>query len=443
MACHYLGLLLPRRCSILDIMNYKKHILSNGLRVITVPMPQAESVTLTVWCRVGSRFETEKVAGLSHFLEHMVFKGSSRRPTAKDISTAVDSIGGEFNAATSKEWTNFYIRAGKNNLERAFDVLSDMVLNPLIKEEEVQREKGVILEEKAMYEDTPLMDIDNVFETLIFEGNTLGRDTIGTEKAIKDLMRRDFVSYRSKYYFGRNLLVTVSGGVSEKRVVELAQKYFSNLNRGAKGKADEKKFRHKQTRPGLKLKSKKVDQAHLVIGFRGNPLGHKDRFVEAVMASILGQGMSSRLFIEVRERRGLCYSIHSSVEHYTDAGYISTYAGVDPKKADEAIEVILDEHYKIKSDHGISGEELKKAKEYLKGHLALALENTSVVNSLFGEQELLLGEALTPEEMYEGIDKVKIEDVVGVAKKLFKKEGLNLAMIGPYNTEERFERIIK
>lgn len=213
-------------------MNYHKQTLSNKLRVLTVPMPSSESVTLTVWCHVGSRFEPEKIAGLSHFLEHMTFKGSKKRPTAKQISEAVDAIGGEFNAGTSKEWTNFYIKASKNNLETAFDVLGDMVIDPLLEEEEVQREKGVILEEKAMYEDTPMMNIGDVFETLIFEGNTLGRDTIGTEKAIKSLTRKDFVNYRSTYYHPQNMLITVAGGITEAKSTELANKYFTNLKDG-------------------------------------------------------------------------------------------------------------------------------------------------------------------------------------------------------------------
>lgn len=423
-------------------MLHKLTILPNGLRIVTVPMPSSESVTLTVWSHVGSRFEDDKIAGLSHFLEHIVFKGSIKRSTAKDISTAVDSIGGEFNAGTSKEWTNFYIKAAKNNLERAFDVLADMVLNPLIKEEEVQREKGVILEEKAMYEDTPMMNINDVFENLIFGNNTLGRDTIGIEKAIKSMTREDFVSYRLKHYHPKNMLITVAGGVDNKKVLKLVKKYFAEIKEG-KDNSKITKFKSIQTKPEIKLKTKKVDQAHLILGFLGNPLGHRDKYIESVLATILGQGMSSRLFIEVRERRGLAYSVHTSVEHYTDTGYIATYAGVDPKKADEAIKVILDEHYSISNGtKSISKEELSKAKEYIKGHIALALENTSAVNQFFGEQELLLGKIETPENINKAIDKVTVKDLVRVAKSLFVKERLNLAIIGPYRSEAEFKKLL-
>src|SRR5258708_2236438 len=424
-------------------MNFKKHTLSNGLRVITVPMPSSESVTLTVWCHVGSRFEDEKIAGLSHFLEHIVFKGSKKRPSARAISEAVDGIGGEFNAETSKEWTNFYIKASKNNLETAFDVLSDMILNPLIPKDEVEREKGVILEEKAMYEDTPMMNISEVFESTIFNGNTLGRDTIGTEKAIKNMTQKDFLVYRKTHYHGENMLITVSGGVTEKEAIKLSEKYFKNLI-NSKNKSKFKNFSVKQLDPQVKLKNKVADQAHLIIGFLGNPLGHKDRYVESVLSTILGRGMSSRLFIEVRERRGLAYSVHTNVEHYTDTGYISTYTGIDPKKTEETIKVILEECYKLTSDkNALTRAELVKAREYIKGHIALALENTSAVNSFFGEQELLLGKIKTPEEIYKEIDKVTIEDIIRVAKDIFKKEKLNLSLIGPYNDEAKFLKLLK
>lgn len=426
-------------------MNYNRTTLKNGLRVLTIPMSGCESATLTVWCHVGSRYEPEKIAGLSHFLEHMTFKGSLRRPTAKDISTAVDSFGGEFNAATSKEWTNFYIKASKHNLETAFDVLSDMVLNPLLKEEEVEREKGVILEEKAMYEDTPVMKIADVFENVIFEGNTLGRDTVGNDKAIKALMQKDFLSYRSKYYYPKNMVITVAGGTTQKEVERLVGKYFGDFKSLGSNIKTPLTFKPDQKKPKAELRPKKIEQAHLILGFRGNKLGHPDRFAESVLATILGSGMSSRLFIEVRERRGLAYSVHTSTEHYTDTGYIATYAGVDPKKVEEAIKIILEEHYRLVSFSrgGISSKELTKAKEYVKGHIALLLEDTSAVNSFFGEQELLVGKVETPEEIYERIDKVSVSDVVRVAKKLFSKDRLNLAIIGPYNSPSKFERIIK
>jgi len=425
-------------------MEFRKKTLPNGLRVVTVPMPSSVSVTLTVWCKVGSRYEPEKVAGLSHFIEHIVFKGTKKRPTAREISTAVDAIGGEFNAGTSKEWTNFYIRASKNHLETAFDVLSDMIINPLIDLAEIERERGVIVEEMAMYEDTPIMNIADVFEEKIFEGNTLARDTIGSEKTVRSLKRSDFLQYRERYYYPHNMVITVAGGVTEKEVIKLTEKYFQKLPAKDRQVKLPSRFTSRQAKPQIKLKSKKIEQAHIILGFRGNPLGHKDRFAESVLGTILGRGMSSRLFIEVRERRGLAYSVRTDSEHYTDAGYISTYAGVDIKKAEEAIKVILSEHYKLLDTNAlVTLEELKKAKEYIKGHVALNFENTSAVNQFFGEQELLLGKVETPEEVFKRIDKVTIDELLAVAKKLFKKEKLNLAIIGPYNKPDQFERLMK
>src|SRR3972149_5318736 len=209
-----------------------KHILSkldNGVRLVTVPMPSLESVTVTVWVGVGSRSETDKIAGISHFLEHMVFKGGKKRPSAREISEAVDAIGGEFNASTGKEWTNFYIKARAANLETAFDVLSDMVFNPLLKEEEIEREKGVIIEEIAMYEDTPMYRIGDVFEQLIYEGNSLSWDIAGTAKTVKAIKKGDFERYRKMYYYADNILLTVAGGVAPKSVEDLAKKYFGEI----------------------------------------------------------------------------------------------------------------------------------------------------------------------------------------------------------------------
>lgn len=423
-------------------MNYKKIVLKNGVRLLYIPMPSLASSTLTVWVKVGSRQENEKIAGISHFLEHMVFKGSLKRPSAREISTAVDSIGGEFNAGTSKEWTNFYIKAQSSAINTSFDVLSDMVLNPLIKEEEIEREKGVILEEMAMYEDTPMIHVGDVFESLAFKGNSLGRDTIGYAKVIKSVKRSDFVSYRKTHYFAENIVLTVSGSVDEKEAIHLAETYFGGL-RSLSQKPSVKKFSSKQAKPEVYLKSKKNEQAHFILGFLGFPKGHKKRYAESILAAILGGGMSSRLFIEVRERRGLAYSVKTSADHYTDTGSFATYAGVDPKKAGEAIKVILDQYYGIsKGNLSISKVELTKAKEYVKGHLALYLEDTRNINTFFGEEELLLDKVETPETVFKAIDKVTVEEVVEVAKDLFVAQKLNLGIIGPYNSEGQFRKLL-
>lgn len=423
-------------------MQFHKHILTNGLRVITVPMPTLPSVTVTVWVKTGSRNEDKKVSGISHFLEHMTFKGSTKRPTAKDISEAVDAIGGEMNAGTSKEWTDFYIKTRADNLATAMDVLSDMVINPLIDKKEIEREKGVICEEIAMYEDTPMMHIGDVFEQLIFKGNPLGWDTTGSAKTVKAITREDFLQYRKMHYFTDNLLLTVSGGVNEKEVIKLAEKYFKNIKNAKTQMLN--KFKTAQKKPEVLLYSQKKEQAHLIIGFRGSPRDYKYRYAEAVLSAILGAGMSSRMFIEVRERRGLAYSVRTSVDRYMDTGYLATYAGVDPNKAEEAIKVIMEQYLGISTGQlPVSNIELKKAKEIIKGHIALALEDTRAVNDFFGEDELFHTGNETPEEVFAKVDKVTVDEVVAEAKKLFKPEKLNLAIIGPFKDEEKFVKLLQ
>lgn len=425
-------------------MKYSLNKLSNGLEVLTVPLASFESAIVTVWVKTGSRNENVKVGGISHFLEHMVFKGSPKRPTARLISQAVDAIGGEFNAATSKDWTNFYIKAGKNNLETAFDVLSDMVLNPLMKPEEIEREKGTIIQEIRMYEDTPMMHIGEVFEGLIFNGNPLGRDTAGTETSVKSIKRDDFVSYRKMHYYPENMLVTVAGGVDQKTVLKLVEKYFGSIApfKGASFKGQE--FKGKQTKPQFKLQTKKSEQAHLILGFTAEGRGYEKKFSQSLLSVILGAGMSSRLFIEVRERRGLAYSVRTSTDRYQEIGYMGTYAGVNVAKADEAIKVILDQCYGLASNkYPVTAKELTKAKGFLKGNLALALEDTHDVSGFFGEQHLFLKKVLSPEEIYKKVDAVSLDDVNFEAKKLFDPSRLNLAIIGPFKDEKKFVQLLK
>jgi predicted Zn-dependent peptidase len=430
--------------AIIVLMQFHKHLLSNGLRVITVPMPALASVTVTVWVKTGSRNEDAKTSGISHFLEHMTFKGSPKRPSAKDISEAVDAIGGEMNAGTSKEWTDFYIKTRAQNLDIAMDVLSDMVINPLIDAKEIEREKGVIVEEIAMYEDTPMMHIGDVFEQLIFKGNPLGWDTTGSAKTVKSITRADFIEYRKMHYFTDNLLLTVSGGITEKEAIKLAEKYFSQITPTSPRLRGASRFQSDQKHPEVLLYSQKKEQAHLIIGFRGNARNYKYRYAEAVLSAILGAGMSSRMFIEVRERRGLAYSVRTSVDRYMDTGYLATYAGVDPGKATEAIKVIMEQYLGISSGQfPVSSVELKKAKEIIKGHIALALEDTRAINDFYGEDELFGTGNESPEEVFAKVDKVTIEEVVAEAKKLFKPEKLNLAIIGPFKDKEKFVKLLQ
>lgn len=423
-------------------MNFNKQTLSNGLRVLTIPMPSLESVTVTVWVKTGSRNENSKNSGVSHFLEHMFFKGTTNRPTAKQIAEEIDQIGGVQNAGTSKEYTEYYIKCRADKIEVAFDLLSDMTLNSLLDSKEIEREKGSIIEEIRMYEDTPMMNIGEVFESLIYSGHPLEMDIAGTEKTVAGMKRDNFLDYKKAFYNPDNMLITVAGGVTEKEVVSLSQKYFSGL-KNEKTNTLENLFVTSQSRPKTKLHNKKKEQTHVVLGFLADGKNYKNKYAQTLLATILGGGMSSRMFTEVRERRGLAYSVRSSMDRYTDIGYLGTYAGLDTKRALEAVKVMVDEHYKmIDGKSPVTGKELTKSKEFLKGHLALALEDTSDVSSFFGDQELFSEKVLTPEEVFKQVDGVTMDEVIFEAKRLFVPERLNLAIIGPYENDGEFEKII-
>ena len=414
----------------------------DGLRTIVIPISSSESATVMVWVRTGSRFEEKRVNGISHFLEHMIFKGSKKRPSAKKIAEAVDGIGAEFNAGTAKEYTNFYIKTRSELVEDAFDILSDILIFPFIKEKDVEREKGVILEEIAMYEDTPLRRVHDTFENLIYKGDSLGWYVLGTRKAIKEINKTDFERYRKTHYYTENMLITVAGAVVEKDVVGYVKKYFKELEKKGKN-PDKPSTVFNQTKPRTLTQYKDTDQTHMVLGFRGNPYGEKTEFAENVLAAILGGGMSSRMFTEVREKRGLAYAVKTDDSHYMDNGYFGTYAGLDTKRLQDAVGVILDQYYGLANgDYPIKEKELKKAKEYVKGHLALALEDTNMINAFFAADELFMGRTKTPKEYFRAIDKVTVEEMMKVAKNMFVPERLNIALIGPTKTSTKIDEIV-
>jgi predicted Zn-dependent peptidase len=428
-------------------MEYKLSKLKNGVRVLTVPMPSFESATITVWIKTGSANEERGVNGISHFLEHMVFKGSPKYPSAKIVSETIDSLGAENNAGTSKEWTNFYIKTASINLEKAFDVLADVVLRPLLKDDEIDRERNVIYEEIAMYEDTPMMDIGEKFESLIYQGSSLGWKIAGDKTTLPNINHDTFESYRSQKYHAENVVISVAGGVSQSEVTELARKYFSDLEPDKTHVPYQTailKNRNLEIKDRIYLKSKTSDQAHLIIGFLTEGRGYKGRFAQSILTAILGKGMSSRLFTEVREKRGLAYGVRASIDRYQDVGTFDVYAGVTVSKIDEAIKVILNELYGITDrKKKIGRKEFKKAKSYLKGKLALSLEDSGSVGDFFAEQVLFDKEILVPKDLYEGLDKISIPDIYEEAEKLFKKDSVYLAIIGPYEKTDNFVKLLR
>lgn len=423
-------------------MQYTRKVLSNGLRVITVPMPSFESVTVLLMVGAGSRYETKKNSGISHFLEHMAFKGTTTRPTAMAISSIIDGIGGEFNAFTGKESTGYYIKSAVSKVDLAMDVIADMMTHSLLDPKEIEKEKGVIIEELNLYEDTPVRKIGDIYEHLLYGNTPLGWDIGGEKEIIKKITREDFVSYMNSLYSADNMTLVIAGGITVEKSEELAEKYFGSM----------KQFKtisylpvvDSQDKPALAIRQKKTEQVHIAIGVRTVPNNHPDRYPLGVFQALMGGGMSSRLFEEIREKRGLAYYVRSASEHYKDCGSFVTSAGLDAKRVEEAIKVIIEQYELVSSGKlPVTSEELSKAKEFMKGHFVLELEDSRSVATHYAGMELLEDKIENPAELLEEIDKVTVDDVNRVAKTYLKKEGLNLAIIGDFPDRQVFEKLLQ
>ncbi len=425
-------------------MQFQRKVLSNGLRVLTIPMPSFSSVTSMILVGAGSRYETKLNNGVSHFLEHMAFKGTKKRPSALEISSLIDGIGGEFNAFTGKETTGYYIKSSSSHLELSLDVMSDMLRNSLFKTEEINKERGVIIEELNLYEDTPARKIHDIYESLLYGDSPMGWDVGGRKDVIRKLTREDFISYMDSLYSADNMVVIVAGGIDSDRAVQVVNKFFADMKSfDIKGY---KKVVEKQSKPAVMVKRKETEQVHISIGVRTVPLNHKDKYALSILASILGGGMSSRLFHEVREKRGLAYYVRTSSDHYQDGGSLVSTAGVDPKRVDEAISVIVGEYYGIasaKSADQITNKELKKAKEFIKGHLVLEIEDSRAVAGFYGFAEILENKIETPNEYMEKINQVTLDEVADVTASYLVEQTLNLAVIGNFSDGQRFEKLLK
>ena len=421
-------------------MNFKKTILKNGLRIITAPMKGTETVTVVVMVGVGSRYETEKEAGLSHFIEHMFFKGTDKRPTTLDISAELDSIGGEYNAFTSKDSTGYYAKVDAKHMDTALDVVSDIFLNSKIDDREIEKEKGTIIQELNMYEDMPMKSLGDVFENLLYGKEPLGREIIGYKRSIRSFKRDNFIDYINRYYLASDTVVCVAGKIDEKKIISQVKKQFNGMRNSGKVKAE--KVKNIQKEPKLKVKSKKTDQTHLMIGVRAYDFNHKDRFALRLLSIILGGNMSSRLFIEVREKRGLAYYVRSMTESFFDAGYLVTQAGVEHKNLELTIKTILDEYKKISSGK-VSEEELARARDFVKGKSVMGMESSDEVAMFFADQEISRGKIMTIKELFSHIDKVTPDDIMRVAKDVFRSNKLNLAIIGPNKDSQKLKELLK
>lgn len=414
--------------------------LKNNLPVFLIKMPQSKTATVLVMYKTGSRYEDRKTSGLSHFLEHMFFKGTEKRPNTLVLSAELDSVGAEFNAFTSKEYTGYYVKIPKNKIGVAVDVLSDMLTGSKFDSEEIEREKGVIIEELNMYEDNPRMHIEDVFENCLYGDTPAGWDTIGFKENILGFKREDFIKYFNSQYGTKSMAIFLAGNFSEKEIKKtLEDGFFKVPKNNYKNKI---KVIEKQTKPILKIKKKKTDQITLSLGFRAFPANHKDETALKLLSIILGGSMSSRLFIELRERRGLAYFVRASTEFYTDSGYIVVSAGVPKIKLEESLQVILSEYQKLKEEL-VDPKELKRAKDLLAGKIIVGMEGTDDFTSWYGQQFITRNKFLSPEETLKNFKKVSAQDIQRVAKKLFNNNGLNLAIIGDIKDSKKISNILK
>ncbi len=423
-------------------MTFNKKVLPNGLRVLLIPMPAMESATVLVMTAAGSRFETNQNSGISHFLEHMAFKGTEKRPSAMDISTIVDGMGGECNAFTSKETVGYYIKSAKGRIETSLDLLSDMLLHSKFDPTEIDKERGVIIEEINMYEDLPMRKIGDLYEQLLYGDTPMGWDIAGNKAIINAIQRTDFLAYLGELYSAGNMTVVVAGGIDEDGTLALVEKYFGPM------KSFETKsytpLQEQQDKPGILIKPKKTEQIHIALGVRTVPINSPKRYPLSILSAILGGGMSSRLFHEVREKRGLGYYVRSSSEEYQDVGTLVSAAGIDPKRVLEAVEVMVEEYSKIgQGNMGLTDEELAKAKEFLKGHLVLDLEDSRSVASFYAHQELLEEKIENPSDVLAEIDKVTKEDIENIGKEFFINKTLNFALIGNFEDRQKLEGLLK
>lgn len=420
---------------------HRKTTLTNGLRVVTQSLEGTKAVTALILVKAGSRWEDKNINGISHFLEHMFFKGAERYKDAKAVSEAIDSVGGEFNAFTGKEYAGYYVKLAADKLDLAMNVLSDMMMNARFDQTEIEKERGVIMEEFNMYQDTPMYQVAWNFERAIFGDQALGWDEVGTKDVIKSLQRDDFVSYKEALYTPENMLVCIAGSVDHDAAVALSERLLPMEKKPVA--REMKKFTEGlESREKVHLQTKKTEQAHLVLGVRGLHADHQDYYVSKVLAAILGGNMSSRMFLAVREAKGLAYYISSSADAYLDAGTFYTRAGVNVGQVKEAVTAIIEEYDRVRLVD-IPEAELHKAKEFLKGKLTLRLEDSEMLAQLLAQHELLHDEIQTFNDIAKLIDAVTVEDLRRVATEIFKDESLYLALIGPYENKEEFEAILK
>lgn len=416
-------------------MKYSRKTLKNGLNLFLVNIPDARSVVFTIFVKVGSRYERKGEEGVAHFLEHVFFKGSQNYPSPTAITTLIDAIGGDFNAATSKETTEFYIHAEKHHFDLIFDVLTDMVQNPLFSEEELEKEKGVVIEEINLYQDNPGAQVESDLEGVMWPHAALGKEIIGTKKSIEALTRANVFDFKERFYLPNNIILGISGAFDEKHVLRRVQKMWGHLKPGKIPAYSSAK--DGQRKPEVLVQHRTTKQAHLALGFKSFPHGHKNNPAVMLLGSILGGNMSSRLFVNIREQKGLAYSVRASNSAYFDTGNFTVHAGLKVEKTLDALRAILAELRRVKTDL-VTPVELSRAKDYLKGRVALALEDNQEKLNWVLERFAFTGKIKLPEDLFKALDKVTAKDLHRVANEIFRNEKMSLALIGPFKNRKDF-----
>jgi predicted Zn-dependent peptidase len=417
---------------------FERTVLPNGLRILTSSMPHTHSVAVTLYVGAGSRYERAGEEGVSHYLEHMLFKGTEKRRTAKEVAEAIDGVGGLLNGATDREYTVYYIKVARPHMGLAVDVLCQLVRHPLLDAAEMEKERSVVIEELAMVADSPAQMADLLLDSLLWPGNALGRDVAGTPESVAGITREALIAYMNEQYEPGNVVVAVAGNVTHEEVVDVFRRELGDWPAGHPGS-----WMPVAPVNGTRtlVKYKATEQAHVSIAARALPLNHPDRHALSFLSVILGEGMSSRLFIELREKRGLVYDVSSYAAHFLDTGAFNVYTGVDPKNAVEAVRVVIGELERLR-DQGPTTEELTKARELSKGRMMLRMEDTRAVSGWIGAQELLLKRVRTVEDAITEMDAVTIEDVQRVAREIVDPRRAYLAVVGPYKTDKRFAPLL-
>lgn len=421
------------------MINFSLKTLPNGLRVVTAPVSTSDAVTILVLVAVGGRYENKEQSGISHFLEHLFFKGTKKRPSAFEISRELDSLGAEYNAFTSEEYTGFYVKSAASDFLKSLDILADMFLNPIFPEKELEREKGVILEEANMRRDVPQVHVQTMSTGQMFGDTPLGRDLVGTPEAIKAISRQDILSYRKGGYSPESTIVVVCGNPKNHLWLERIERFFAHLEKSPS--ADFSPYHANMVKDKVVQQVRKVDQTHFVFSTLTFSKTDPRRWALSLLTTILGGGMSSRLFSEIREKRGWAYYVRADLGAFRDIGYLDFSAGVSSDKLQDSVKLILEEIEDIKSN-GPKEEELKRAEANLKGHLALSLEDSFEIADFLADSILYENRVRQSEEIIKNVDLVGPEDIKLVSRDIFSSDKIGLSIIGPKDYKKEVSRLI-